>query len=138
MNPMLKMNPLLKLAAAFACGAAAVVGLDRAVQRSRLGGGALARSLRLRERVKDEVAVQVSNADAIEVSVEGGLVRVSGYVLASEVDALLSRLTRLPGVHKVHNALSPVADARRLEELRERALAQSDADNLRSQAYSGA
>ena len=103
-----------------------------------LGGGALARSLRLRERVKDEVAVQVSNADAIEVSVDGGLVRVSGYVLASEVDALLSRLTRLPGVHKVHNALSPVADARRFEELRERALAQSDADNLRSQAYSGA
>lgn len=138
MNSMLNMNPLLKLAAAFACGAAAVVCLDQAVRRSRQGGGALARSLRLRERVKDEVAVQVSNADAIEVSVEGGLVRVSGYVLASEVDALLSRLTRLPGVHKVHNALSPVADARRFEELRERALAQSDADNLRSQAYSGA
>ena len=132
------MNPLLKLVAAFAVGTAAVVCLDRAVRRSRYGGGALARELRLRERVKDEVAIRVSNADAIEVSVEGGLVRVSGYVLASEMDGLLSQLTRLPGVHKVHNGLLPVADARRLQELRERALAQNDADNLRSQAYSGA
>lgn len=132
------MNPLWKLAAAFALGAAAAICLDRAAQRLRHGDGALARASRLRERVKDEIAIRVSNADAIEVSVEGGLVRVSGYVLAAEMDGLLSQLTRLPGVHKVHNALSPVADARRLEELRERALAQSDADNLRSQAYSGA
>jgi hypothetical protein len=132
------MNPMLKLAAAFAAGALAVFCLDAAVRRRRYGDEAVARDWRLRERVKDEIAVRVSNPDEVAVKVEGGLVRVSGYVLAAEMDGLLSQLTRLPGVHKVHNALSPVADARRLEELRERALAQSDGNELRSQAYSGA
>jgi len=132
------MNPTLKLALAFAAGALAVVCLDMAVQRRRQGDRAVTRAWQLRERVKDEIAIRVSNPDEIQVSVEGGLVRVSGYVLAAEIDGLLSQLTRVPGVHKVHNALSPVADARRLEELRERALAQSDGYELRSQAYSGA
>ena len=47
------------------------------------------------------------------------LLRVSGLVLASEMDRLLSQLTQLPGVHRVHNALSPVHDASRFEEMRQ-------------------
>jgi hypothetical protein len=43
------------------------------------------------------------------------VVRVSGYVLASELDSLLSRLTHLAGVHKVRNALTPLPDAAALE-----------------------
>ena len=134
------MKPSLALALvlAFAGGAAAVFGADLALRRLRGSASEFARAARLRERVKDEVATLVSHADAIEVTVDGGLVRVSGYVLTSEQDALLAQLTRLPGVHKVHNALSAVADARRLNELLERALAESDDLGLQTQAYSGA
>ena len=60
----------------------------------------------------------VSHPDAIQVSVDGGVVRVSGHVLASEQDRLLSQLTHLPGAHKVHNALSAVQDPDRFEEQR--------------------
>jgi hypothetical protein len=131
------MKPWLNLAAAFAGGAAAVVCLDRATTR-RHGRALLAEASRLRQRVQDEVATMVSYPDTIEATVDGGLVRVSGYVLAAEMDGLLSQLTRVPGVHKVHNALSVVADPQRLDELRERALAERNADDLASQPYSGA
>ena len=80
------------------------------------------------------MAILVSHADAVEVTVDGGLVRVSGYVLATELDGLLSRLTRLPGVHKVHNALSVVTDPGRFDELSQGA----PDDELSGQAYSGA
>ncbi|GEM_PF-1941468 len=132
------MRPWLILATAFAGGAAAVVCLDRAAMRRRHPGTTLADASRLRQRVQDEMATLVSHADMIDVTVEGGLVRVSGYVLAAEMDGLLSQLTRVPGVHKVHNALSAVADPRRFDELRERALAERNADDLMSQPYSGA
>lgn len=132
------MKTLLNLAAAFAGGAAAVVCVDRAVMRRRHGREALDSSSRLRQRVQDEVAALVSYPDTIEATVDGGLVRVSGYVLAAEMDGLLSQLTRVPGVHKVHNALSAVTDLRRFDELRERTLAGRDADDLASQPYSGA
>lgn len=127
------LRPLLTLTAAFAVGAAAVFSVDRAVQRLRARHGAT-REERLRERVQDEVAVLVTHADAVTVTVDGGLVRVSGYVLATEMDGLLSGLTRLPGVHKVHNALSAVTDATRFDELSQPAME----DDPRGQAYSGA
>jgi hypothetical protein len=132
------MRPWLNLAAAFAGGAAVVVCVDQAAMRRRHGREAMDSASRLRQRVQDEVATLVSRADAIEVTVEGGLVRVSGYVLAAEMDGLLSQLTRVPGVHKVHNALFAVPDPQRLDELRERALAERNADDLASQPYSGA
>jgi hypothetical protein len=132
------MRPLLILAAAFAAGAAAVVCLDRAAMRRCHSRTPAAEAARLRRRVQDEVASFGSYSDTIEVTVDNGLVRVSGYVLAAEMDGLLSQLTRVPGVHRVHNALSPVADPRRFDELRERALAKRNADDLLSQPYSGA
>jgi hypothetical protein len=132
------MRPWLIFAVAFASGAAAVVCLNRAAMRRRLPGMMLANASRLRRRVQDEVATRVSHADMVEVTVDGGLVRVSGYVLAAEMDVLLSHLTRVPGVHKVHNALSAVDDPRRFDELRERARTKSGDDELLSQPYSGA
>lgn len=108
------MNPFLNLAASFAAGAAAVYFLDQAVMRRR----AHRHEPRLRKRVEEQLAALVSHPDAIKVSVEGGLVRVSGFVLAAEQDRLLSKLTQLPGVHRVHNALSAVADPGRFDELR--------------------
>ncbi len=127
----------LSVAAAAAGGAALVFGLDLAIRRWRQRAGPEVAAARLRERVRDELAGLVTCADAIDVTVEGSLVRVSGYVLSAEKDGLLSRLTRVPGVHRVHNALSEVTDLKRLEQLRRRA-DETGIDDLRTQAYSGA
>ena len=65
---------------------------------------------KLRERVMARLGHLVSHPGAIEVSVTAGIVRVSGQVLAQELDGLLTQLTHLPGVHKVHNALGVLED----------------------------
>jgi hypothetical protein len=62
----------------------------------------------LRRRVRERVAGLASQPDAIEVTVENGVVRVSGPIAASEQDLLLSELTQVRGVRKVYNALQPV------------------------------
>jgi hypothetical protein len=127
------MKPFLNLAAAFAAGAAAVYFLDQAVMRRR----AHRQEPRLRKRVDEELAALVSHPEAIKVSVEGGLVRVSGFVLLAEQDRLLTRLTQLPGVHRVHNALSAVADASRFDELRRGTASPGSGDELQAQSYMG-
>lgn len=112
------MKPLLNIIASFAAGAAAMYWLDSAVAR-RHAGGMFVSEARLGDRVQARIGQLVSHPDAIKVSVEGGLVRVSGLVLASELDRLLSTLTQVPGVYRVHNALSPVHDASRFDEMRQ-------------------
>ena len=52
----------------------------------------------------------MSHPGAISVDVENGVVRVSGQVLAKELDGLLSRITGVAGVRKVHNALDALSD----------------------------
>jgi osmotically-inducible protein OsmY len=64
----------------------------------------------LRERVRARMGHLVSHPRAIEVSVEQGVVRLSGQVLVMELDGLLSQLTDMPGVRKVHNALTVLND----------------------------
>lgn len=123
----------LILAAAFTGGAAAVLAADGAVRRFRSRDEAAPQE-RLRERVRDEIAILVTHPDAITVTIDGGWVRVSGHVLATELDGLLSRLTQVQGVHKVHNALSAVTDPARMDELSQNIVV----DGLRAQAYSGA
>jgi hypothetical protein len=117
------MHPLLKLISSFAAGAAAMYWLDSAVARRHPGGMFVSES-RLGEQVQARIGKLVSHPDAIKVNVDGGLVRVSGLVLASEMDRLLMQLTHVPGVHKVHNALSPVDDPERFDERREAEQAQ--------------
>jgi hypothetical protein len=114
------MNPLANLIASFAAGAAAMYWLDSAVARRHAGGMFVSES-RLGDQVQARIGKLVSHPDAIQVQVEGGLVRVSGHVLSSELDRLLMQLTALPGVHRVHNALSTVADPQRFEEQRQAA-----------------
>jgi hypothetical protein len=75
----------------------------------------------LRERVMARLGHFVSHPGAIEVSVNDGVVRVSGQVLAQELDGLLTQLTRLPGVHKVHNALGVLQDPSGFGEAQRRA-----------------
>jgi len=64
----------------------------------------------LRERVRARMGHLVSHPRAIDVSVEEGVVRLSGQVLVKELDGLLSQLTDMPGVRKVHNALTALDD----------------------------
>jgi osmotically-inducible protein OsmY len=64
----------------------------------------------LRERVLSRMGHLVSHPRAIEVEVNEGIVRLSGQVLAQELDGLLSQLTGMAGVRKVHNALSALND----------------------------
>lgn len=111
------MHPILNVLASFAAGAAAMYWFDSAVAQRHARGMVLSQS-RLREHVQACIGRLVSHPDAIQVSVNGGVVRVSGHVLASEQDRMLSQLTHLPGVHKVHNALSAVQDPGRFDEQR--------------------
>jgi hyperosmotically inducible periplasmic protein len=64
----------------------------------------------LRERVRSRLGHLVSHPRAIEVSVEDGVVRLTGQVLTKELDGLLSQLTGMAGLRKVHNALSTLDD----------------------------
>jgi len=64
----------------------------------------------LRERVRSRMGHLVSHPRAIEVSVEEGVVRLTGQVLVQELDGLLSQLKDMPGVRKVHNALATLTD----------------------------
>ncbi|HWP13601.1 MAG TPA: BON domain-containing protein [Ramlibacter sp.] len=72
----------------------------------------------LRERVRSRMDLLVSHPRAIEVSVEDGVVRLTGQVLAKELDGLLSQLTGMPGVRKVHNSLATLDDPSGFGEVR--------------------
>jgi osmotically-inducible protein OsmY len=76
----------------------------------RVSSGQPQSDAQLRERVRARMGHLVSHPRAIEVSVEEGVVRLSGQVLAKELDGLLSQLTHMPGVRKVHNALAALND----------------------------
>ncbi|MCM2252061.1 MAG: BON domain-containing protein [Ramlibacter sp.] len=64
----------------------------------------------LRERVRSRMGHLVSHPRAIDVSVEDGVVRLSGSIRATELDGLLTQLTEMAGVKKVHNALTALDD----------------------------
>ncbi len=59
----------------------------------------------LEARVRSEMGHVVSNAGAIAVFADNGVVTLSGPVLASEVDRLLSMVSAVPGVREVHSQL---------------------------------
>jgi osmotically-inducible protein OsmY len=65
----------------------------------------------LRERVRACVAGLVSRPDAVEVSVEGGVVRLSGRVQPDERDELLQGIMDVAGVARVRNALATLGEA---------------------------
>jgi hypothetical protein len=110
------MKHALNTAVAFAAGAVAVFLLDRLLSPAP----DIRRGPHLPERPDDDAQLRatvrarlddfVSHPRAIEVEANGGTVRVSGQVLAPELDGLLTQLLRIPGVHRVHNALSILRD----------------------------
>lgn len=60
----------------------------------------------LRDRVRSRLGRLVSHPGAIEVQVDGGVVRLSGDVLSKELDGLLTQVRDMAGVAKVVNAMA--------------------------------
>ena len=109
------MKDMLSVAGGFAAGVLAVclldVGRARFMERRDASVPGPSADFRLGERVRAKLGEWVSDPGAVEIKVVDGIVRVSGQVPANELDGLLSRLTGVRGVRKVHNALSSSSDA---------------------------
>lgn len=61
----------------------------------------------LNDRVRSKLGRVVSHPKAIEIDAINGNVRLSGPILAHEVDALLGAVSHVPGVVEVTNNLEP-------------------------------
>jgi osmotically-inducible protein OsmY len=90
--------------AAFVLGAAITCLLAEAVDRQRHVPGPISDDI-VRQRVRERVMQLVSRPDAVDVTVEQGIVRLTGDVLAQEREALLHGVVDMPGVWRVRNAL---------------------------------
>lgn len=114
------MKPIATVAGAFAGGFLAMLLLERLVTRAqrvvrarevlRAGGGEGQDDAQLRQRVCSRLGDWVSHPGAIDVDVQDGVVRLTGQVLAAELDGLLSRVVGVAGVRKVRNALEALTD----------------------------
>jgi hypothetical protein len=60
----------------------------------------------LRDRIQSRLGRMVTHPRAIQVSVENGVVRLSGRVLSKERDGLLAQVQDMPGVQKLVNAMT--------------------------------
>jgi hypothetical protein len=58
----------------------------------------------LRDAIRERLGRLVSHPRALDVSVEHGVVRLSGNVLTKERDGLLEQVREMPGVQKLVNA----------------------------------
>jgi hypothetical protein len=84
------------------------VGRGRFARRAALGRmhGDPRSDAELRERVRAALDHMVSHPRALHVSVEDGVVRLSGRVLAAERDGVLEQVQRIPGVRRLVNAVT--------------------------------
>jgi hypothetical protein len=96
--------PWLGVAGAFALGAGATWLIAWAVEHLRPGPGPVSDDIVL-ERVRARVAELISQPDAVDVSVENGVVRLAGHVPPEERDMLLTQLLYMPGVVRLRSAL---------------------------------
>jgi len=60
----------------------------------------------LRDRIQARLDRMVSHPRAIQVSVDNGVVRLGGHVLAKERDGLLAQVQQMAGVQKLVNAMT--------------------------------
>lgn len=95
----------LGAAGAFALGAGMTFFADWLVGKLRPGPGPISDDI-VRERVRSRIGELVSQPDAVDVTVENGVVRLAGQVSAEERDALLTQLLYMPGVMRLRNALA--------------------------------
>lgn len=80
-------------------------------EASSLLHGSSADDRKLEGRVRSKLGRHVSQPSAIQVQCEDGRVVLSGPVLSSEADKLLSKLKRIKGIHEVENRLELHDDA---------------------------
>jgi len=118
------MKPIATVAGAFAGGVLAMLLLERLVARAQrvvparevlraAGRDEDQDDAQLRQRVRSRLGDWVSHPGAIDVDVQDGVVRLTGQVLAAELDGLLSRIVGVAGVRKVRNALEALKDPSR-------------------------
>jgi hypothetical protein len=93
------------IAGAFALGMAMTFLADGLIRRLRRGPGPVSDDIVLR-RVRSRIGELVSQPDAVEVSVDNGVVRITGTVPYEERDTLLAHLLATPGVVRLRSALS--------------------------------
>jgi osmotically-inducible protein OsmY len=117
------MNRLVNILVGFAAGSLAVWWVAGVSERRRMPADFS--DDELRKEVRRKLGEWVSHPELIDVEVHAGIVRVTGNVLEHESDLLLSRLTYLPGVRKVHNALSRRTEPRTQNEPLEQGQASS-------------
>jgi isopentenyl diphosphate isomerase/L-lactate dehydrogenase-like FMN-dependent dehydrogenase len=98
-------RPWLNVAAAFALGATFTWLAALALERLRRTPLPLGDDVVL-ERVRARVGEIVSDPRAVHVTVENGIVRLSGQVAPEERDELLTQLLYMPGVVRLRNALA--------------------------------
>lgn len=112
-------KPVAVVAGGFVCGVLAILLLERWLARAQRVVAARisnrsaeygSEDAQLRDRVRSRLGDWVSHPAAIRVDAENGVVRVSGQVLAKELDGLLFQITGVEGVRKVHNALDALTD----------------------------
>jgi len=97
--------PWLNVTASFALGALCTWLAAGAMQRMRRVPGPISDDV-VRKRVLERVESIVSEPQALNVTVENGVVRLAGELPAIERDQLLTQLVYMPGVMRLRNALS--------------------------------
>ena len=90
--------------------------------RSRLGASKQqpGSNEQLSERVRARLEQVVAYPQAIDVDAVGGRVRLTGHILASDLDLLMAEIHALPGVQNVDNTLLVHAEADNVPELQSR------------------
>jgi osmotically-inducible protein OsmY len=100
--------PWLNVTAALAAGALLAWAIAEAAQRMRRLPGPLSDDI-VAERVRDRVFEVVSRPENVQVTVENGVVRLSGELPADERDELLTQLVYMPGVVRLRNKLAALS-----------------------------
>jgi osmotically-inducible protein OsmY len=105
------MRRILGIAVAFAAGALGVTLVAYALEMNmEPENSPEANDAKLKARVLARLGQWLKHPVAIDVDVSGGIVRLTGPVLAEEVDRFLAEVAGMEGVRKVHNALRVTAD----------------------------
>ena len=68
----------------------------------------------LRDRIRDALDRMVSHPRALHVSVDNGVVRLGGRLLAKEREGVLEQVQRMAGVQKLVNAMTAHDDPQEL------------------------
>jgi len=103
--PPLVYRPWLNVTAAFALGATMTWLASLLMDRLRKEDAPISDDVVL-ERVRERVFEIVNDPRAVQVTVENGIVRLSGQVAPEERDELLTQLLYMPGVVRLRNALA--------------------------------